>query len=477
MKKTISLKEWIRRINEEEMPVFAHTARQIAAASKGIDTPVAELAHLVLQDSSMTARVLRLANSAYYNPAGRPVSTISRAILMLGFDTVRSIALTIAIIDPLLKGLQHDHVIQEMARAFHAAVQAKAIAEARGITNIEEVFIAALLYRLGHMAFWCFPFGHAKTLDSAYQQWEDLDQAEIEVLGFALRELTRGLNAEWHLSDLLARMLSDQGSSDEARDLHDAYQLVLAVEEGWGSIATKRAINTIAERVALSLDETIAMIHRSTREAVQVTREYGIEVAGKHIPLPSLGKDALPEQEQDKASAQLSLQLQMNILRELTTMLHEKVDLNAVVSTVLEGVYRALDMERTIIAFVATEDNRLKAKYLLGDEKGRLKRCFDFPVNEQGNDFFSYILRQKDGVWLNNKTRLQLEPLLSTDIRQCLGMLEFFVMPIRIAAKGKGVVYADRKLTGRPLTEQDFQTFVHFAEHISIACELMTRQK
>lgn len=98
-------------------------------------------------------------------------------------------------------------------------------------------------------------------------------------------------------------------------------------------------------------------------------------------------------------------------------------------------------------------------------------------MNEQGNDFFSYILRQKDGVWLNNKTRLQLEPLLSTDIRQCLGMLEFFVMPIRIAAKGKGVVYADRKLTGRPLTEQDFQTFVHFAEHISIACELMTRQK
>lgn len=121
MKKTISLKEWIRRINEEEMPVFAHTARQIAAASKGIDTPVAELAHLVLQDSSMTARVLRLGNSAYYNPAGRPVSTISRAILMLGFDTVRSIALTIAIIDPLLKGLQHDHVIQEMARAFHVA--------------------------------------------------------------------------------------------------------------------------------------------------------------------------------------------------------------------------------------------------------------------------------------------------------------------------------------------------------------------
>jgi len=41
----------------------------------------------------------------------------------------------------------------------------------------------------------------------------------------------------------------------------------------------------------------------------------------------------------------------MGILRELTTWLHEKVYLNAVLGTTIKGIYRALGMERTIIAF------------------------------------------------------------------------------------------------------------------------------
>ncbi|MGD8925630.1 MAG: HDOD domain-containing protein, partial [Thioalkalispiraceae bacterium] len=113
----IGLEEWTRRISDEEMPVFAHTARSIAAASSEEDTSIANLAHLILRDSSMTARVLRLANSVFFNPAGQPINTISRAIVLLGFDSVRSMALSIALLEPLLKGVQHDHALEEMARS------------------------------------------------------------------------------------------------------------------------------------------------------------------------------------------------------------------------------------------------------------------------------------------------------------------------------------------------------------------------
>ena len=41
----IGLTEWTRRISEEEMPVFAHTARSIAAASSEEETSIANLAH------------------------------------------------------------------------------------------------------------------------------------------------------------------------------------------------------------------------------------------------------------------------------------------------------------------------------------------------------------------------------------------------------------------------------------------------
>ncbi|MBI3561718.1 MAG: HDOD domain-containing protein [Gammaproteobacteria bacterium] len=477
MSKTTPLKEWVRRISEEEMPVFAHTARSIATASKGLDTPVAELAHLILQDSSMTAKVLRLANSAYYNPSGRPVNTISRGILFLGFDVVRSIALTIAIIDPLIKGLQHEYVVREMARCFHAAVQAKAIAQARGASNNEEVFIAALLYRLGNMAFWCFPCGQANALDNAYQQWDQPEKAENAVLGFNLRQLTQGLNQEWHLSELLKSILTAKSTSPEREDLQQAFSLITAVEEGWGSIAAKRCCATIAELVNRSSDETWIMINKAAFEAVQVTREFGIETVGKHIPLPDKSIQDGHSTVDSEPRPQPDLQLQMGMLRELTAMLHEKADINAVISTVMEAVYRVLGMERTVIAFISPEDGHLRAKYMLGDQKDKLKRGFNFAVAEQSHDFITYVLNQKEGCWLNAKTRVQLEPLISDDMRQCLGVLEFFIMPIRINHKGRGVVYADCKYSGRSLTDADFQTFVHFSEHITIAFDLLAKSK
>lgn len=477
MTKHLTLNEWVRRIDEEEMPVFAHTARELSAASREVDTPVPKLAHLILQDSAMTARVLRLANSVFYNPSGQTVNTVSRAILFLGFDVVRNIALTIAIIDPLRKGFQQNHFIREMARSFHAAVQAKAIAQKRGIANIEEVFIATLLYRLGHLAFWCFPFGFAKAMDEAYQQWEDPEQAEAATLGFPLRLLTQALNNEWHLSRLLGLMFSDLADKGESQDLHQAYEVVMAVEEGWGSLRAKRAINDIATRISLSLDETTILIKQGAREAVHVTHEFGIEAVGKQIPLPDNADQKAETPEHDHDASQAALQFQMEVLRELTTMLHEKVDINAIVSTVMEGIYRALGMERVVLAFIAAEDGRLKAKYQLGDDSGKLKRCFDFPISEQPNDFLSYIIKQKDACWLNNKTRTQLEPLINNDLRQCLGVMEFFIMPIRISSKGKGVIYADRKYSGRELSNAEFQTFIHFSEHINIAFDLLMRQK
>ena len=474
--KPIPIKEWVRRISEEEIPVFAHTARQIAAASKGVDTPIAELAHLILQDSTMTVRILRLANSVYYNPSSRAINTISRAIVLLGFNVVRSMALTIAIIEPLLKGLQHDHVVLEMARAFHAAVQARSIALARGVGDVEEVFIAALLCRLGHITFWCFPYGQAKALDNAYQQWDEPEKAEQAVLGFALRQLTIALSEEWHLSPLLTQALKLQ-DGDQVRDLTQAYDLVLAVEEGWGSIKTKQMIELIADRVELSYEATLEMIQQNAYKAAATAREYGAEIASKHIPLPELAENVTDFAATKQNQQQPDLQLQMSILRELTSMLHERVDLNAMLGTIMEGVYRALGMERTIIAFIAPEDGHLKAKYILGDEKGKLKRGFDFAVSDYGQDFFSHALKQKNPLWLNKQTRKQLEPIISSEMRQCLGVMEFFVAPIWIGNKGKGIIYADCKYSGRALTENEYQTFSHFCEYATIAFDLLSRHK
>lgn len=102
----------------------------------------------------MTARLLRIANSPIFNPQQRPVDTVSAAVIMLGFDVVRELSVSLALIEQVLTGRPHARVTQGLARAFHAAAQAKSFARLRRDRCPEEVFVAALLYQVGEMAFW-----------------------------------------------------------------------------------------------------------------------------------------------------------------------------------------------------------------------------------------------------------------------------------------------------------------------------------
>lgn len=336
-------------LNEEDMPVFAHTARSIAAASSEDDIPTAQLAQYILRDSSMTARILRLANSVYYNPGGQAINTISRVILFLGFNVVRSMAITIAILEPLLKGCP---------------------------------------VRTG-------PGGNGTFLPCRCP-------------------------GQGHLPRPMSR----------------------------------RCCNTTPTKPP-RLPSIMAP------KPPRVTFPCHNSMQPTSSPMTSPNSGHKPD-----------FTLQMNILHELTTMLHEKIDINAVLGTIMEGSYRALGMERTVVAFVTGNDEILHAKYVLGDEKDKLERCFRFPVAAGQKNLFAHILTAKEACWVNVRNLMEYEALLSPDIKQCLGVTEFLVMPIWIGNKGKGLIYADGKLSGRRLTAEEFQTFTHFSEYASIAIEL-----
>ncbi len=161
------LNAWLGRIRDQELPIFGRAAEQIRDLTESEKSAVSELAEAIRRDQGMTAKLLRIANSVIFNTSGTQVTTVSRAIVMLGFDMVRQIALSVAFIDAFLRGCVRERAQREMARAFHAAVQVCWRAAKRHDAQPEEVFIAALLYRFGDLAFWCFAGQAGDELDEA----------------------------------------------------------------------------------------------------------------------------------------------------------------------------------------------------------------------------------------------------------------------------------------------------------------------
>ena len=83
-----------RRLADEltRLPAQPLTAMRIMRLDDGTDTSVGELGRIVEADPILSARVIRLANAPYYGFSGR-IASASRAVVLLGFDTVRALAL------------------------------------------------------------------------------------------------------------------------------------------------------------------------------------------------------------------------------------------------------------------------------------------------------------------------------------------------------------------------------------------------
>ena len=274
------LENWLRRLSEEEMPALANTAQKIADLAEDENSNINDLAEIISQDAAMTANVLRLTNSAYHIPSSKN-NTINRALVMLGFNEVRTMCLTVSVLKQMTEKSSHSQLTKLMGRAFHAAVQARSLAIQRGERAPEEVFISALMYNLGEMAFWCFGGEQAEKLGKELEKpGTSTQEASEKILGFSLEELTLGLSAEWGLGSLLEDVIiGDDTDNPRCQAVLLGHKVATAVEEGWGSPEAAAAMQELAEYTGVSVDTLAPTIRENAVEAATTAKDFGAEAA------------------------------------------------------------------------------------------------------------------------------------------------------------------------------------------------------
>lgn len=481
--KTTPLDVWVHRIRDEEMPIFGHTVQQIVSVAEDDEAPAADLARVILQDASMTARVLKLANTIYYNPREQGISTVSRAVVVLGFNTVHNMCLSIALVDSFVHGSARDRMTRELARSIHAAVQARTIAIERDDPSPEEVFIATLLLHLGELAFWCFSGEVGDELDAVMQQpGYTPEQAQDEVLGFRLKKLTLSLAREWRLHELLRETLSDpKRAGTRAETVLLSHELAEAAEEhGWNDPKTTEVTERIAKLSGKPEKETRAMLHQNAREAAHIAGVFGAASAAKVIPIPhqyaAEAEEVIEEADEQPPYPEPDGMLQLKILRELAMLLEKGGTFNLVMELVLEGIYRGVGTDRTLFALLTQDKQSLRAKYALGEGGDGLTQRFHFSWAERQNIFFQSMADSRC-FWYDPVKYPELQPLVTGSVTGVVGRVPFYVCPIVVNGRAIGVFYADRGLSGRELDEEGFESFQHFTKEANMGLSLLASRR
>jgi putative nucleotidyltransferase with HDIG domain len=136
----------------KNMPSLPTTVSKVLEVCNNPQTSPADLNHVISLDPVLVGRVLKLINSAYYG-LGQQVTSLVRAIIMLGINTVKNLALSSAVLGNLSAGKSGAGLNMEgfWRHSLCVGVAAKILAKKRGVDSkqTEEYFTAGLLHDIG----------------------------------------------------------------------------------------------------------------------------------------------------------------------------------------------------------------------------------------------------------------------------------------------------------------------------------------
>lgn len=483
-----SIHDWVERVSVEEMPVMYRTALDIASLAADEGAPSSMLVNAILKDPGLTARVLTLANSVMHNPSAQPLSTVSRALVVLGLNTLRSICLSVTLVDSLLQGNSRDPLLAELARSFHAAVLARAMADHKGDESPEEVFVATLLFRIGELAFWCFGGSVRDALEQELQRGASTPgEAEAHTIGFRLSELSLGLAMKWKLGPLLESALRERRTDNERVKLVQLAQryVAAATKPGDNSAEVRVQQQRLMSFLGVSQSALEKVLDACVKEAASTARICGANAAATKIirsnaPQPEknrLTRAAAPAFPEEPPFPQFDPLLQLRILRELTTLVSSSSDVREVIHTVLEGMYRSIGMDRAVFALVSPDRRKLIARFALGHDVSTLQEHFELPLTEHEPHVFYTALEKKTILWAKVGNPAGSPGFVQRRIRNLVGAGPFFIAAAVMGQKSIGLFYVDRRVTDRPLDEESFQSFKLFAQQANLAFDFLSRQR
>ena len=189
----------------QEMPAMSAHVRELISLLGNARATAKDLTSAILKDYSLTVKVLQVVNSAYYMRSV-PITTISRAVTVIGYTALRDLALGIALFEEFRKqGQEKDRILELTTLNFVSATQGRLLTHDKKYpVSPEEAFICTLLHNLGKMVVLVY----LPKRYLAFEQCVDQGFSDERAARTTLNDLTFGevgceIGRYWNFSDTI----------------------------------------------------------------------------------------------------------------------------------------------------------------------------------------------------------------------------------------------------------------------------------
>ena len=387
---------------------------------------------LLAADPALSSRILKVVNSAFYG-LPQQVSSIHKAVMLLGFDAVHSLVLSASVVDVMVRtGSTLEDLRRIWERSLFAAVTARKIAQVLGNRHQDECFMAGLLMDVGMLAqLKLHGEAYSRVIQDEVERGQDIVLIEVADFAVSHERLGHGLLQRWGIPDLLARpvlyhhdLAGSNKEEPETRAVCEITHLARQAANIFYSPLKGAAIQDYkaeANRLfSMNADEVDRFFRSIRDEVLDVARQYGLEIHGLKSYAEILDSANQELAQQNKTYEQLNREL-LEARRKAEQLAHdlkaanEKLQLLASVDE-LTGLYN----RRYFEDFFAREFARCRRYH-------RPMACIILDIDHFKRVNDSYGHQQGDSILRELGERL-LALLRGSDVAVRYGGEEFVVL-------------------------------------------------
>lgn len=483
----------LRRMrSKNDFPALSNIISEINQIVSSESESSSKLARTILQDFALTTKLLKLVNTASYGQFGGTINTISKAVVILGFDTVRNIAMSLILMEFLQNKAQAVQLRDEAVQAMFTGVVAMQLSVGRNIRDAEEVMVCSMFHNLGRMLTTYYFFDESQEISRLVEQGEDEVKAAIKVLGVSYPDLGLAIARSWNfpprliagirrlpagkvgpaMGDMdyltvtinlahelceLAASSAPQNKSQALRALVRRYEDATRVSERELSAAIDAGIGELgfrSQRLSISIGQSPlldrvrkwsgsgagdqAKSKARTKEQVKASAQ---EQANKEFgELTNLDQTAQPEPA-DARPANSEAILGAGI-QDVTASLVSDFNLNDVLLMVLETMYRGIGFNHAIILIRDNKQNAMVAKFGFGPGVETLIPRFHFPMSYVADVFHLSVDKGLD-IAIEDIRAPNIADKIPDWYRASINAPCFILLPLMLKDKAIGLFYAD----------------------------------
>jgi HD-like signal output (HDOD) protein len=449
-----------------------------------------DLAKIILKDFSLTNKLLHVINSAIYGNLAGKVTTVSKAVLLLGFEKVRIIASALMIFEHLQNKSQAAELKEVAMESFLSGIIAMDLAENMKMGRAEEAFICAMLYNLGKLLVICyFPEEYGAIKEQISQKGIDENRAAHAVLGISFNELGMAVSRSWNFPDMIVRSMENpppgviekpKTEHETIRNLtHYAHDLCSAVtntkDEEWGKTMSEmsfryqksiplpvKQMENLLDSAAAKIDNFSEIVKLDKKSSTLLNKLYAHRKAEEKEP-----PDAMPDDQQAQkgfatettqpgtkpttAIVQEQKLIVTNGINEIADVMKGTYRLSDVMYMILETMYRGFEFNHVIFCLRDVGEKKMVGRFGLGEKSEAMVKLFQIQIG-QVSDIFNIAISHGKGITIDDADTPSILQNLPEWYR-AVAAPAFLVYPLVFKGNCIGLFYADKNRKGTILTE------------------------